>query len=270
VSVNAHRSSSPYQSALPRASRETTIPTRPSPTSATSPLEAIARASGALGRPAMMLIDHDHLRGLTAERDRPRNRLVLALAALGVALDLRRRRLAHTRRPYTAGADPDLAHRCSSRWGENARDRARQQPQDALLRRGRERLPHPIDPVALQRQGSWRDTLDASPGTGFTSSSCWCTRAGRPTCRRRRRPWPAAPVAAAAGAPSRPTTALPQTARSPTPRPSTPPRSSRASPGPARARSSRPPPHPPAPLDRQPRPAQWMVRRGHRYLPRQR
>ncbi len=41
VSVSAHRSSSWYQSALRRASRETsipsTIPTRPSPTSATSP-----------------------------------------------------------------------------------------------------------------------------------------------------------------------------------------------------------------------------------------
>ena len=64
VSVSAHRSSSPYQSALRRANRETsipsTIPTRPSPTSATSRWKP-SRPVGALARAAQIAVDDDDL-----------------------------------------------------------------------------------------------------------------------------------------------------------------------------------------------------------------
>src|SRR6516164_6234752 len=101
VSVSAHRSSSPYQSALRRESRETsipsTIPTRPSPTSATSCWNSSRRSV------------------LSAERDRSLDELVLALATLDVVLDLRHRRLAdiHARLAVKMLTLNLVAHRCS-------------------------------------------------------------------------------------------------------------------------------------------------------------
>jgi hypothetical protein len=78
------------------------------------PLEPIARVD-TLARPALVLIDHDHLRDAPAERHRALDQLVLALPALSVALDLRHRRLAHVDvRPALQVLTLDLAHRCSS------------------------------------------------------------------------------------------------------------------------------------------------------------
>jgi hypothetical protein len=91
-------------------------PDPPQPDLGDQPLEPVAPVA-ALGRPALVLVDHDHLRGVPAQRDRPLNQLILALATLGVALDLRHRRLAHVHvRPALQVLTLDHAHRPSSRW----------------------------------------------------------------------------------------------------------------------------------------------------------
>ena len=176
-------------------------PDPPEPDLGDQPLEAVAPV-GALGRPALVLVDHDHLRGVPAERDRPLDQLVLALAALGVALDLRHRRLAHIHvRLALQVLTLDLAHRCSSSLAEDARDRPRQQPQDPLLRRGRERLPHPIDPAGpLHRQGKLTRDVDCksahegSPPRVVGASREASLRAAAVAARRARRQQPPQPT----------------------------------------------------------------------------
>jgi hypothetical protein len=78
-------------------------------------LEAVP-ALRARARAAEVRVDHDHLARVPAERDRPLGQLVLALQALGVALDLGERALAHVHvRLAGAVLALDLAHRPASR-----------------------------------------------------------------------------------------------------------------------------------------------------------
>jgi hypothetical protein len=58
------------------------------------PVEPVAPV-GALARLPLVAVDHDYIGGMPAERDRTVDELVLALATLDVALDLRHRRLTH-------------------------------------------------------------------------------------------------------------------------------------------------------------------------------
>ena len=111
VSVSAQISSSRCQSVELRASRETsspsTMPARPSPTSATSfwkPSRSVARGA----RQAEVGVDDDHAIKRPAQRHGALAQGVLALGALGVLEDLAHGRLAHVEvgiAPQVAGGD---------------------------------------------------------------------------------------------------------------------------------------------------------------------
>ena len=203
-----------------------------------------------------------------AERDRPVGQLILTLAALGVVLDLRHRRLTHIH--------VRLARRC---WRstlltapplvEDARDRPGEQPQDPLLSLGRERLPHPIGPTRpLHGKGKLtRRRLKSAHGVHLHELLALLGR--RAYVPLPSLPEASAPATAAADGPLRPTTTPPPLARRPPPALVAAPRPCPAS-HPANARSDTAPAHPPASLDHQPLAAQRVMRRGDRHLPGQR
>ena len=147
MSVSAHRSSSWYQSALRRASRETSIAEHdPDPAETDigdQQLEAVATLR-ARARATQVAVDHDHLAGIPAERDRALSQLVLAFQALGVALDLRERALAHIHdRAPTPVRIGDLARDHSSRAAATSRASSRaSRTVTCAVGVHRQRLPH--------------------------------------------------------------------------------------------------------------------------------
>jgi len=137
------------------------------------PLETVAPVA-AFGRSALVLVDDDHLPGRPAERDRPLDQLVLALAALAVALDLRHRRLAHVHvRPALQVLTLDPAHRSSSRSLRMcAIARANSRRIRSCAAGDNDSHIRSIRSGPSRGRASWRG-VDSSPRTGLTSSSCW-------------------------------------------------------------------------------------------------